>query len=448
MRMSVNTGSNTGSNDVAVDIQGLSKVYRVGLATPRPDTLAGSVLGMLRAPLRNYRRLRNLSQLGDRDHARDVVWALRDVSLRVQRGEVVGIVGHNGAGKSTLLKILSRITTPTEGRIELHGRVGSLLEVGTGFHGDLTGRENIYLNGAILGMKKREIDRKLDPIIDFAGTGGFIDTPVKRYSSGMYMRLAFAVAAHLEPEILVVDEVLAVGDHAFQQQCLGKMGEIAQAGRTVLFVSHNLAAVSALCSRALLLEHGRQVAHGAVRDVIQHYLSRNREGAAWVALDRRQDRKGSGAVRLLALAFRTPEGLPLDQVPSGADLEVVIDYRAQAGVALERAIIQLGLLDLFRQPLATCLSRASREQPLKLETRGRIICRIPHLPLLPGRYPFDLWVKLDEEVADWLRPAAALEVVSGDYHGTGRLPPGTGGPMLLDHRWYTEPGSEPAGEKP
>ncbi len=425
-------------SEIAVDIQDLSKVYRVGVREEQADTLAGAMVSLVTSPIRNFRRLRKLSHLEDRDHAEDVIWALRGVSMSIARGEVVGIIGHNGAGKSTLLKVLSRITAPTEGRVTLHGRVGSLLEVGTGFHGDLTGRENIYMNGAILGMRKREIDRKLDDIIDFAGTGTFVDTPVKRYSSGMTMRLAFAVAAHLDPEILVVDEVLAVGDHAFQQQCLGKMGEIARAGRTVLFVSHNLAAVTALCQRAVLLEHGTTLSQGSVSDVIQQYLTRNADGGQ-VSLAQREDRKGTGAIRFTSLTFRAPGGTVLDQIPAGADFDIVIDYETRDGAAAERAIFKLGLLDLYERPLATCLSRTSHTETFALPPRGRIVCRIPRLPLVPGRYPFDLWCKLDETVADWLQPAAALEVVSGDFFGTGRLPPRARGDILLDHAWSVEP---------
>ena len=249
-------------NEVAIRIENLSKAYRIGLKREKRKTLMGAVGSLIRSPFENYRNLRKLSKFDDvqKDHAAsqpsDVLWALRDVSFEVKHGEVLGIIGRNGAGKSTLLKILSRITEPTRGRAEVYGRVGSLLEVGTGFHPDLTGRENIYLNGTMLGMTKKEVDRKFDEIVAFSGVETFIDTPVKRYSSGMWVRLAFSVAAHLEPEILVIDEVLAVGDMNFQKRCLGKMGEVAQQGRTVLFVSHNMAAVVQLCQRGIVLAGG------------------------------------------------------------------------------------------------------------------------------------------------------------------------------------------------
>jgi lipopolysaccharide transport system ATP-binding protein len=261
-------------SDSVILVENLSKLYRVGLREEMPDSLVGAIVGFVKRPAKNLQRLRKLSiYRRDHDGSDDTIWALKDVSFEVERGEVVGIIGHNGAGKTTLLKILSRITKPTAGHADIDGRVGSLLEVGTGFHPELTGRENIYLNGAVLGMKRVEIDRKFDEILDFSGVEKFIDTPVKRYSSGMRVRLAFAVAAHLEPEILLVDEVLAVGDVAFQKKCLGKMGDVAKEGRTVLFVSHNMHAVRNLCARAMLLEEGRKVADGDVDDVMAVYLS-------------------------------------------------------------------------------------------------------------------------------------------------------------------------------
>ncbi len=257
-----------------IKVENLSKRYRIGLKEQQSETLAGALVNWLKAPISNYQHLRRLSQFnGSEPNTEDVIWALNNVSFDVQPGEVVGIIGRNGAGKSTLLKILSEITEPTSGRVILNGRVSSLLEVGTGFHPELTGRENVYLNGTILGMTKAEIDRKFDEIVDFSGVEKFLDTPVKRYSSGMQVRLAFAVAAHLEPEILIVDEVLAVGDMAFQKKCLGKMEAVSQEGRTVLFVSHNLAAVERLCSRGILLQAGQVSCQDRIEAVIQAYTN-------------------------------------------------------------------------------------------------------------------------------------------------------------------------------
>ena len=256
-------------SDIAIRVENLSKQYRIGGPQAGYKTLRESLVGAARAPVRRAGRLLRGEAATDRQ---ETIWALKDVSFEVKHGEVLGIIGRNGAGKSTLLKILSRITAPTEGVVDLYGRVGSLLEVGTGFHPELTGRENVYLNGAILGMKRAEIDHKFDEIVAFAELEKFLDTPVKHYSSGMYVRLAFAVAAHLDPEILLVDEVLAVGDAAFQKKCLGKMGEVAEEGRTVLFVSHNMGAVAELCSRALLLRSGVVVATGSPNQTIGTYL--------------------------------------------------------------------------------------------------------------------------------------------------------------------------------
>jgi lipopolysaccharide transport system ATP-binding protein len=261
-------------SDLAIRVEGLGKQYRLGAAAARHDDLRSAIAAAFTAPLRNLRALRGLGAFRDGEEAGSF-WALRDVSFELRHGETLGIIGRNGAGKSTLLKILSRIVTPTTGRAAMNGRVGSLLEVGTGFHPELTGRDNIYLNGSILGMDRRYIERRFDEIVDFAGVASFLDTPVKRYSSGMYMRLAFAVAAHLEPEILIVDEVLAVGDAQFQKKCLGKMNEVSREGRTVLFVSHNMGAVQSLCRRSVLLHGGRVFAIGETREVVAQYLDRD-----------------------------------------------------------------------------------------------------------------------------------------------------------------------------
>jgi lipopolysaccharide transport system ATP-binding protein len=257
------------SNSIII-VKNLSKRYRIGAREKGYKTFREAVTEGISAPFRNFNRLRSLTRFRDNDE-RDVIWALKDISFEVKEGEVLGIIGKNGAGKTTILKILSRITEPTSGYAELNGRVSSLLEVGTGFHPELTGRENIFLNGAILGMRKREIEQRFDDIVSFAEIGKYLDTPVKRYSSGMYVRLAFAVAAHLEPEILLVDEVLAMGDIAFQKKCLGKMGEVAKGGRTVLFISHNMGAIRSLCQTAIWMDNGQIVKKGAVDEVVTDY---------------------------------------------------------------------------------------------------------------------------------------------------------------------------------
>ena len=283
----------------AIQVENLSKRYRIGYEAQARDTLAEVISDWITRPIRNYRRLRNLTQFEAQESAarniEDIIWALKDVSFEIKPGEVIGVIGKNGAGKSTLLKILSRITYPTHGLVRLNGRVSSLLEVGTGFHPELTGRENVYLNGTILGMTRAEIDRKFDEIVDFSGISKFIDTPVKFYSSGMGVRLAFSVAAHLEPEILLIDEVLSVGDAGFQKKSLGKMEEVSKQGRTVLFVSHNMGAVRALCSRGLLLESGKLVMDDDVDTVINNYLSSKDVSTAgrlgWSTADAPQDKE-------------------------------------------------------------------------------------------------------------------------------------------------------------
>lgn len=270
--------------DTAIRVESVSKRYRIGMEESRPDTFAGMLAEVFRRPVKNLQRLRALSRFGEKSDLPDVIWALKNVSFEIKRGEVVGIIGSNGAGKSTLLKILSRITHPTEGRIWLRGRVSSLLEVGTGFHPELTGRENVYLNGTILGMTRAEIDRKFNEIVEFSGIEKFIDTPVKRYSSGMRVRLAFSVAAHLDPEILLIDEVLSVGDISFQKKCLGKMDEVVKTGRTILFVSHDMTSISLLCKKAIFLKEGEIKEMGDVREVIGAYYddnSRKRDLVKW-----------------------------------------------------------------------------------------------------------------------------------------------------------------------
>ena len=308
-------------SEVAVRVEGISKRYRIGAAEARAESLAAAAARALRSPLRNLRRLRALTRFdGD---GPDVLWALRDVSFEVARGEVLGVVGRNGAGKSTLLKVLSRIVEPTAGRAEIRGRVSSLLEVGTGFHPELTGRENVYLNGTLLGMRRAEVDRALDAIVEFAGVGAFVDTPVKRYSSGMTVRLAFAVAAHLEPDVLILDEVLAVGDASFRARSMSKMREAVGDGRTVLLVSHDATLVRELCDRCLLLDGGRAVLDGPTSEVLRAY-----EGAAAGTGEVRYgpDGPGSDAVRLRGVRVVGPDGRARDSVSGAEPVRIEVAY--------------------------------------------------------------------------------------------------------------------------
>ena len=312
--------------DVAISVEGLSKRYRIGARQVADDNLVSTIGHFIARPARNLRRLRRLSRFNeDGQDPSDVIWALKDVSFQVGRGEVMGIIGANGAGKSTLLKILSRITEPTTGRALVRGRVSSLLEVGTGFHPELTGRDNVYLNGSVLGLKKKEIDRKFDEIVSFSEVEQFIDTPVKRYSTGMRLRLAFAVAAHLDPEILLIDEVLAVGDIAFQRKSLGKMEGITQQGRTVLFVSHNLAAVGSLCHRAMVLERGRIAFMGDVQEALGYYTTSMEVDSDPEEFSGNGASTQRGGVRVLNLRFGAsvePVVRPGDSVTASFTLEL------------------------------------------------------------------------------------------------------------------------------
>ncbi len=318
-------------SDVAIRVKGLSKRYRIGGKQEPYRTLRDTLADAVRSPLRRAGML--LRSQGMEAVARDeMVWALKDVSFEIKHGEVLGVIGRNGAGKSTLLKILSRITEPTEGYGEIRGRVGSLLEVGTGFHPELTGRENIYLNGAILGMRRAEIARKFDEIVAFAEVERFIDTSVKYYSSGMYLRLAFGVAAHLEPEILLVDEVLAVGDAGFQKKCLNKMEDVGRQGRTVLFVSHNMPAVTRLCGRAILLDEGRLLRDGPSHQVVGVYLNSSLGTTAAREWHDPTKAPGNDIVRLCAVRVRTEDGLITDAV----------DIRRAVGIEMEYEVLKAG----------------------------------------------------------------------------------------------------------
>jgi lipopolysaccharide transport system ATP-binding protein len=326
-------------NDIAIRVDNVSKVYRLGLKDEVEDSLMKSFARLMMSPVKNYRKYRSLYDFSDLDFDNpgvnanpNILWALRNISFEVQAGEVVGIIGRNGAGKSTLLKILSRITPPARGRVEIRGRTSSLLEVGTGFHQELTGRENVYLNGTILGMRKKEVDRKFDEIVNFSGVEKFLDTPVKRYSSGMRVRLAFAVAAHLEPEILIVDEVLAVGDAAFQEKCLDKMQEVGKGGRTVFFVSHNMPAVSRLCERVIMLTNGQVTADGLSHDIVAQYMHEGSDTSAQRSWPDSEQAPGGDVACLRNVRIKNHDG----------ETAASIDIRSPVGLEMTFEVIQEG----------------------------------------------------------------------------------------------------------
>ena len=393
-----------------IKVENLSKSYRIGARQESYGTLSERIGAMIRAPLKGFSL--NGKSTGE------VIWALKDVSFDVQQGETVGIIGRNGAGKSTLLKVLSRITEPTSGRALLWGRIASLLEVGTGFHPELTGRENVYLNGAILGMSHSEIQHRFDEIVAFAEIDKFIDTPVKRYSSGMYVRLAFAVAAHLEPDILVIDEVLSVGDAAFQKKCLGKIGDVANEGRTVLFVSHNMAAVSNLCRRAVLISGGRVEIDGSTTDAIDKYLMETGSFLSRVPLADRLEREGDGRIRFTDIQWETIEGERVSALRSGSDYNLVLSYACSDGVGKNNVVVSFGIKDYLTGFLLLHRTDFSNQNFNSIPSQGRFKCRIRRLPLTAGQYLVSLFVGIDEKPCDSIDNASEVTVEYGDFYGT------------------------------
>ena len=417
------------TTDVAITAEGLGKRYRIR-ERAQATTLTESARTGLASAARRFSRRRRLE--------RKDFWALREVSFEVESGEILGVIGRNGAGKSSLLKILARITEPTEGTAVVRGRVGSLLEVGTGFHPELTGRDNVYLNGAILGMRRSEISRKFNEIVEFSGVEQFIDVPVKRFSSGMHVRLAFAVAAFLEPEILLVDEVLSVGDQAFQERCLGRMHEVTRDGRTVIFVSHNLAAVQSLCHRGLLLDGGRVVFEGTAAATIEHYLT-SIATTSQVSVRERSDRRGSGALRFTEVSVSDSDGGP---VLVGGDAEIALAYESAAEP--RHLFVSIAVAGSLGEPLFLCSNELSGDDLGNAARTGRFRCTIPKLPLQPGRYSLNVFAQLNGVVADWIEHATFFEVIDSDVFGTGRLPPASHGPLVLEHSWSAEAADQDA----
>ncbi len=414
----------------AILAKDISKCYQIGEHR----------IGMLREDLMGaFARLLGRTSKS----SRDVIWALKDVSLEIESGELVGLIGRNGAGKSTLLKVLSRITHPTRGQLDVTGRIGSLLEVGTGFHDELTGRENIYLNGSILGMRRREIDATMDQIIAFADIGEFLDTPLKRFSTGMRMRLGFSVAAHLKTEILLVDEVLAVGDVNFQKKCLGTMRELGDGGRTLIFVSHNMAAVENLCRRTIWIDGGEVKADGPTTDVIRAYLtSLGAPDGHTLDLGAIKERRGTGTARFTRMEFLNQEDEAQSVVHSGDRLRIRLHYECQ------RDLSNLNFGFRISSNLGALITDANTwttAQPVQWapEGPGSIDLDIDFLNLMPGLYYIGLWLK-GANVFDDLDNAAKLEIEASDYYGTGRLD-AKFGMIFLPYRWTPSTLSIPLG---
>ncbi|MFZ7127505.1 MAG: ABC transporter ATP-binding protein [Desulfobacterales bacterium] len=413
---------------IAIRAEKLSKQYRIGLKEESHDSLAVAFYSLLKKPWTNFQKYRSLYRFKnttDRTDARDrtshsdVIWALKDVSMTVKKGETVGIIGQNGAGKSTLLKVLSRITHPTSGYAEIMGRVSSLLEVGTGFHPELSGRDNVYLNGTILGMRKKEIDQKFDQIVDFSGVETFIDTPVKRYSSGMKVRLAFSVAAHLEPDILIVDEVLAVGDLAFQKKCIGKMESSVSEGRTILFVSHNMAAVSSLCERGILIEEGTVVFDGKAEDAIDRYVSNSSVDVS-MPISERSDRRGSGDIRVTDFWIENEKGNRSSTLACNEKLVFNISYRGS--MSHKKLQFVVSVYDEFEQRLLRFDSSLNYDHEEEWPSEGIVKCSLlDRINLKPGTYKTHFAVFIDKTLSDYISDAIRFDVIEADYFGTGKL---------------------------
>ena len=376
-----------GEGDLAIRVEGIGKRYHLGSDKGGYELLSEKLERALTAPAR---LLRGGPRPEPQAEDEQTLWALRDVSFDLHRGEALGLIGRNGAGKSTLLKIMSRITPPTEGRIMEYGRVGSLLEVGTGFHPELTGRENVYLNGAIIGMRKREIQARFDEIVEFSGIERFLDTPVKRYSSGMYVRLAFAVAAHLEPEILIVDEVLAVGDAEFQRKCISKMKSVAHDGRAIVFVSHNVHLVEQLCTRVVLFDGGRMVAEGDPADVIANYFGRiDTDSAAGVAvIPDKVQRSGNGAARLRTVAMTNLEGSSLMGLRLGQAFRITAEFEVFEPIL--QAVFEVGVSTVDGQRVATMQTLDDGGTPVALSPGPMAVTVETDLTFLPGEYAIDV----------------------------------------------------------
>lgn len=415
--------------DLAITTHNLGKQYHIGARQKSYNRLSEQLLDAAAAPFRRAGRILR----GDATGAAGLdqtMWALKDVSLQIRRGDVVGIIGRNGAGKSTLLKILSQITEPTTGYADVYGRIGSLLEVGTGFHPELTGRENIFLNGAILGMSRAEVKRKFDEIVAFAEIDEFIDTPVKHYSSGMYVRLAFSVAAHLETDTLLVDEVLAVGDVAFQRKCLGKMEDAASTGRTVLFVSHNMGLMQTLCQRGIFLEDGAVMADGDIGEAVNAYL-RSLDEAGGQDLAQRRDRRGRGDVRVVRVEIYNGQGLPTTILRSGSSAR----FHFYLDRLVPGASCLFSVFNQFGQQLAVFETALPGPEDYREPDLGPcFICEFDELMFLPGRYRLNVMIRDGGEVQDFVEAAATFDVEAGHLRGRpmNRRKQSSVG---LPHRW-------------
>jgi lipopolysaccharide transport system ATP-binding protein len=400
-----------------ISVYDLSKRYRLGLKEKQAKTLIGQVANLITSPWQNLKRIREMSKFGVEDES--VLWALKDINFEVKEGEVLGVIGKNGAGKSTLLRILSQITDPTSGKIEIHGRVASLLEVGTGFHPELSGRENIYMNGTILGMTKREIDLKLDEIIDFSGVEKFIDTPVKFYSSGMKVRLGFSVAAHLEPEILIIDEVLAVGDYEFQSKCLGKMDMVAKQGRTVLFVSHNLEVIKSLCSRCIILKDGKTIFDGSTQSAVKKYLKNSQVLNNPIIDLKIHPDKRNPEIGLTKAVIEVDDFIT-NEIYAGQKLQVSLYYEVNTfhlGIPMD---VGFGLFDVEGRGVLAFNNSNFKNRIVLKEQKGKIDISLDYFPLYRSdQLKFKFYFGYIDDHFEVLNDAGTLSCIQNDFLGSG-----------------------------
>ena len=417
---------------IAIKFENISKQYRLGLVSTR--TIRHDLNRWWQVSVRGKEDpYLKIGEVNDRaiKGTSEYVWALRDINFEVEQGDVLGIIGKNGAGKSTLLKILSKVTTPTTGMIKARGRIASLLEIGTGFHPEMTGRENIYMNGAIMGMTKSEITRKLSEIVDFSGVERYLDTPVKRYSSGMTVRLGFAIAAHLDPEILVVDEVLAVGDAEFQKKAIGKMQDVSKGeGRTVLFVSHNMTSLLNLCTKGVLLENGTTVFSGTIYETVNTYLS--------TRIVKTDDILTRFAGKELPQAYCTDvyyedeAGNKIENVLSGSKINIVIGYHSDLN---QQIIINAGIYNSVSDKILHFSTEYVGENPLNPPRKGKVIFSFERFPLPEGVYSLNISLWSGKQRQDWLGDSVSLNVISADFYGSGKIPSATESKFLVDYKW-------------
>lgn len=425
-------------SDISLKVEGVYKQYRLGVIGA--DTLKDDLkLKWAKVRGKSVEDVFNIESNDRSTGESDYVWALKDINFEVKQGEILGVIGKNGAGKSTLLKLLSKVTGPTKGSIKVNGRIASLLEVGTGFHPELTGRENIFLNGAILGMNKKEINSKLDEIVEFSGIGKYLDTPVKRYSSGMKVRLGFAVAAHLEPDILIVDEVLAVGDADFQKKCIGKMNDVSKnQGRTVLFVSHNMASIMELCDRALLMQNGTVKSVGRVSDIIPEYLNAFKAEKFTSDLSSIQTRSGNGDILFSKVETLDNKGNKIDFALSGQVLKLRLTCALKnpnfsGKVHISIRFVNENDVSLFH--MSNSVSSGIEYDIDKTQKEFTVECTIHKLPLNAGTYNFHLFMSNLHEVFDEINFAGELKVEGGNFFPTGKLPSSHNSQFLVDNTW-------------